>query len=153
MPKTNQSKSLGSLSNFTSTPQLDPDPDRITALEKRVATLELLLNDVMHQLDQPETQLKSKLNGKPKGNGKPKAQKSKPPTPEPKKEKPKKTPPSEILTALLKQKPHSRAEMEAETGMDTEAIRKCVTWMKKQYLIEKTTDKDGDGNSRWSLKE
>ena len=80
-------------------------------------------------------------------------QKSKPPTPEPKKEKPKKTPPSEIITALLKQKPHSRAEMEAETGMDTEAVTKCVTWMKKQDFIEKTTDKDGDGNSRWSLQE
>lgn len=66
---------------------------------------------------------------------------------------PKRTPPSEIITALLKQKPHSRSEMEAETGMDTEAVTKCVTWMKGQNLIEKTTDKDGDGNSRWSLKE
>ena len=153
MPKTKQSKSLGSLDNFATTPHFEPDADRITALEKRVATLELLLNDVMHQLDKPDTQPKSKQNGKPKENGKPKAQKSKPPTPKPKKDTPKKTPPSEILPALLKQKPHSRAEMEAETGMDTEAIRKCVIWMTKQDLIEKTTDKDGDGNSRWSLKE
>ena len=66
---------------------------------------------------------------------------------------PKRTPPSEIITALLKLKPHSRVEMEAQTGMDTEAIKKCINWMKKQDLIEKTTNKDRDGNSRWSLKE
>ena len=119
------------------------------ALEQRVATLEGLLNNVMHQLDKPDTQPKSKLNG----NGKPKAQKLKGATPKPKNAKTKKAPPSEIITALLKQKPHSRAEMEASTGMDTEVIRKCVTWMTKQDLIEKTTEKDDDGNSRWSLKE
>ena len=153
MPKTNQSKTLGNLNDFTTTPQFDPDTDRITALEKRVATLEHLLNDIMHQLDKPDTQPKSKLNRKPKGNREPRGQKSKTPTPNPKKAKTKKTPPSEIITALLKNKPHSRAEMEAETGMDTEAVTKCVTWMKKQDLIEKTTDKDRDGNSRWSLKE
>lgn len=149
MPKTNQPRTLGNLNDFATTPQLDPDTDRITALEKRVATLEMLLNDVMHQLDQPDPHPKSKLNG----NGKPKVQKSKSPTPKPKKAKTKKTPPSEIITALLKKKPHSRAEIESETGMDTEAVTKGVTWMKKQDLIEKTTDKDGDGNSRWSLKE
>ena len=154
MPKNTQSKSLRNIDNFATTPQYDPDADRITALEKRVATLELLLNDVMHQLDKPDLQPKSKLNGKPNGNGKPnknrkqaKAEKAsalkRSPTP---------TPPSEILTALLKQKPHSRAEIKAETGMDTEAVSKCITWMKKQDLIEKTTDKDGDGNSRWGLK-
>lgn len=167
MPKNKQSKSLGSLENFATrtdthietgprpseTPHFESEADRITALEKRVATLELLLNDVMHQLDTPDTQPKSKVNGKPKGNGKPKAQKSKPPTPKPKKDTPKKTPPSEILTALLKQKPHSRSEIEAATGMDTEAVRKCVIWMTNQDFIEKTTDKDGDGNSRWSLKQ
>ena len=149
MPKTNQPKTIGNLNDFATTPQSDPDTDRITALEKRVETLEMLVNDMMHQLDKSDTQPKSKLNG----NGKPKVQKSKTPTPKPKKAKPKKTPPSEILTALLKKKPHSRAEMESETGMDTEAVTKCVTWMKKQDLIEKTTDTDRDGNSQWSLKE
>ena len=150
MPKTTQSRSLGSLENFATTPHFESDEERITALEKRVATLEGLLNDVMHQIDKPDTQPKSK----PNGNGKPnknrkqaKAEKAAA------LKKPKPTPPSEILTALLKQKPHSRAEMEASTGMDTEAIRKCVTWMTKQDLIEKTTEKDDDGNSRWSLKE
>ena len=153
MTKTKQSRSLGSLQNFATTPQFESDTERITALEQRVATLEGLLNDVMHQLDEPDTQPKSKLNGKPKGNGNPKVQKSKPPTPEPKKEKPKKTPPSEILTSLLKQKPHSRSEIEAATGIDTEAVRKCVRWMTNQDLIEKTVEKDDDDNSRWSLKQ
>ena len=145
MTKTKQSKSLGSLQNFATTPQFESDTERITALEKRVATLELLLNDVMHQLDKPDRQPKAKTNGKPK------AQKSKTPTPKPKNAKPKKTPPSEIITALLKQKPHSRAEIETATGMDTEAISKCITWMKKQDFIEKTTEKDDDGNSLWRL--
>ena len=111
----------------------------------------------MHQLDKPNTQPKSKLNGneKPKGRNK-KPNKSRKQAKAEKAsalKKPKRTPPSEILTALLKKKPHSRAEIESETGMDTEAVTKCVTWMKKQDLIEKTTDKDRDGNSRWSLKE
>ena len=151
MPKTKESKSLGSLNDFATTPHFQSDTERITALEQRVATLEDLLNDVMHQLDKPDTQPKSKLNG----NGKPnknrkqaKAEKA-----AALKRSPKRTPPSEILTALLKKKPHSRAEIESEMGMDTEAVTKCVTWMKKQDLIEKITDKDRDGNSRWSLKE
>ena len=36
--------------------------------------------------------------------------------------------------------------MEAETGLDTEAVKKCVTWMSKKDFIEKTTEKDDDGN-------
>ena len=136
MPKTTQSKTLGSLENLAASPPPETETDRITALEKRVSTLEGLLNDVMHQLDKPNTQPKSKMNGKPK------AQKSKPPTPKPKKAKPKKIAPSEIIKALLKHKPQSRSEMEAETGLDTEAVKKCVTWMSKKDFIEKTTDKD-----------
>ena len=65
MPKTNQPKKIGSLNDFTTTPQFDPDTDRITALEKRVSTLEMLLNDVMHQLDKPDHQPKTKRNEKP----------------------------------------------------------------------------------------
>ena len=147
MPKTTQSKTLGSLENFASSPPPETETDRITSLEKRVSTLEGLLNDVMHQLDKPNTQPKSKMNGKPK------AQKSKPPTPKPKKAKPKKIAPSEIIKALLKHKPQSRSEMEAETGLDTEAVKKCVTWMSQKDFIEKTTEKDDDGNSRWQLKQ
>ena len=108
----------------------------LTGLSVRILQVETLLNDVMHQLDKPNTQPKSKMNGKPK------AQKSKPPTPKPKKAKPKKIAPSEIIKALLKHKPQSRSEMEAETGLDTEAVKKCVTWMSKKDFIEKTKDKD-----------
>ena len=148
MPKHNQTKSLGSLTNFQSAPPPPPETetDRITALEKRVSTLEGLLNDVMHQLDKPNTQPKSKRNGDRK------AQKSKPPTPKSKEDTPKKTPPSEIITALLKQTPHSRAEIEAETDMDTEAVKKCISWMRTKNFVEKIKEKDEEGNSRWRLK-
>ena len=148
MPKHNQSATIGPITDFVSPPSPVPESERITALENRVSTLETLLNDVMHQLDKPNTQPKSKMNGKPKDT-----QKSKPLTPKPKKAQPKKIAPSEIIKALLKHKPQSRSEMEAETGLDTEAVKKCVTWMSKKDFIEKTKDKDSEGNSRWSLKE
>ena len=128
MAKHNQRNTLGSLTDFQSAPQPTPETtdERIDRLERRILQVETLLNDVMHQLDKPNTQPKSKMNGKPK------AQKSKPPTPKPKKAKPKKIAPSEIIKALLKHKPQSRSEMEAETGLDTEAVKKCVTWMSKK---------------------
>ena len=118
----------------------------LTGLSVRILQVETLLNDVMHEIDKPNIQPKSKTNGKPK------AQKSKPPAPKPKKAQPKKIAPSEIIKALLKHKPQSRSEMEAETGLDTEAVKKCVTWMSKKDFIEKTTEKDEDGNSRWQRK-
>ena len=149
MAKHNQTKTLGSLTDFqTPPPPPVPVDERIDKLERRVLQVEALLNDVMHQLDKPNTQPKSKMNGKPKDT-----QKSKPPTPKPKKAKPKKIAPSEIIKALLKHKPQSRSEMESETGLDTEAVKKCVTWMSKKDFIEKTTEKDDDGNSRWQLKQ
>ena len=149
MTKHNQSRSLGTLIDFQSAPHIDTEtPDeRIHRLERRILQVETLLNDVMHEIDKSYIQPKSKKNGKPK------AQKSKPPTPKPKKAKPKKIAPSEIIKALLKHKPQSRSEMEAETGLDTEAVKKCVTWMSKKDFIEKTTEKDDDGNSRWQLKQ
>ena len=149
MTKHNQTKSLGPLTNFQSAPEPKPETtdERIDRLERRLLQVETLLNDVMHQLDKPHTQPKSKMNGKPKDT-----QKSKPPAPKPKKAQPKKIAPSEIIKALLKHKPQSRSEMEAETGLDTEAVKKCVTWMSKKDFIEKTTEKDEDGNSRWQRK-
>ena len=52
-------RSVGTLADVAGRRRTDPDApatesERITALEKRVATLELLLNDVMHQLDNPK---------------------------------------------------------------------------------------------------
>ena len=149
MAKHNQRNTLGSLTNFQSAPEPTPETtdERIHRLERRILQVETLLNDVMHQLDKPHTQSKSKMNEKPKDT-----QKSKPPAPKPKKAQPKKIAPSEIIKALLKHKPQSRSEMEAETGLDTESVKKCVTWMLKKDFIEKTTEKDDDGNSRWQRK-
>ena len=65
MPKHNQTARLGDLTDFAaSPPALDPDT-RITVLERRVATLEGLLNDVMQQLDRPFRE-QPRTNGKPK---------------------------------------------------------------------------------------
>ena len=52
-------RSIGTLADVAGSRATDPDEpqnesQRITALEKRVSTLELLLNDVMHQLDAPK---------------------------------------------------------------------------------------------------
>ena len=67
MSKHRQSKALGSVASFVSSdhPQETPLPPeaRIDALEKRVATLETLLNDVMIQLDKP---FKKRSTPKPK---------------------------------------------------------------------------------------
>ena len=65
MPKHNQSARLGDLTDFAAVPPSDPDA-RTTALERRVTTLEALLNDVMQQLDRPFRDQHSKQNGTPK---------------------------------------------------------------------------------------
>ena len=57
MGKHKTSASLGALNNYVSTPEHEETPDnvfeRVNKLERRVATLEGLLNDVMIQLDKP----------------------------------------------------------------------------------------------------
>ena len=100
MTKHRQTRSLGPLSNYVESPKPNPTvetPDALTEkierLERRIATLEMLLSDVMMQLDKPfknENQFasKQKQNGKhpshkkspktihpSKRNGKPRAQK------------------------------------------------------------------------------
>ena len=67
MPKHKQTASLGNLSNYT-TPSEQPPLDteaEITALKKRVYTLEFPLNDVMHQLDKA-TQARPRPKQQPK---------------------------------------------------------------------------------------
>ena len=86
MTKHNQTKSLGPLTNFQSAPEPKPETtdERIDRLERRLLQVETLLNDVMHQLDTPGTQPKSKINGKPssiKPKPKPKTVKLKQVTP------------------------------------------------------------------------
>ena len=148
---TKQTKSLGGLADIQASPPPTPETteERIDRLERRILQAETLLNDVMQQLDRPYRD-QPLFDGKTHSNGKPRQ--AKPPAPKPKKAQPKKIAPSEIIKALLKHKPQSRSEMEAETGLDTEAVKKCVTWMSKKDFIEKTTEKDDDGNSRWQRK-
>lgn len=59
---------------------------------------------------------------------------------------------SERLTDIFAEGPKSRAEVETITGLDEDAIKKCVGWMRLQNIITKdASDKDPDGNSRWGL--
>jgi len=59
---------------------------------------------------------------------------------------------SERLTDIFAEGPKSRAEVETITGLDEDAIKKCVGWMRLQNIITKdASDKDPDGNSRWCL--
>ena len=91
MGKHKTSASLGTLSNYVSTPEHEETPDnvfeRVNKLERRIATLEGLLNDVMHQIDDPVRDQnlngnKSHVKSKPKTNPKSKPkQKSKPKKP------------------------------------------------------------------------
>ena len=67
MPKHNQTKSLGSLTDFQSAIPHTPETtdERIDRLERRLIQVETLLNDVMQQLDRPFRDLHNKQNGKP----------------------------------------------------------------------------------------
>lgn len=66
--------------------------------------------------------------------------------------KSKKRPLFERLTDIFAEGPKSRAEVETITGLDEDAIKKCVNWMRLQNIITKdASDKDLDGNSRWCL--
>ena len=70
--KTKQSKALGHLNDFTVPPTPD---DRISALEKRVATLEALLAETMIALDGVNSQPRAKVKTSP-SNAKPPANKN-----------------------------------------------------------------------------
>lgn len=133
MAKQTQSKSLGSLNDFIST-EPEPENDRYTALEKRVSTLELLLNDVMHQLDQPQNEPRTKQKSTPPERNKDTGSKKRARKKD--KDKPKPTPPSEIIAELLKDRPLTAAEIESETGMDTASVEKCLNYMKRKNLVK-----------------
>ena len=93
MPKHNQTKSLGSLTDLQSAPQPIPETtdERIDRLERRVLQVETLLNDVTQQLDKP-------YRNQQHGNGKPKQAKPKQAKPNPKKVKKAHTPRTPALT-------------------------------------------------------
>lgn len=76
MSKHKQSASLGDLRNYIE-PQKQSPEERIDTLERRVKTLEMLLNDVMMQLDKPYQSKKTNA----KSNGKPESKSSSKPNP------------------------------------------------------------------------
>ena len=105
MPKHNQTKSLGTLTDFQSDIPHTPEPtdERIDRLERRLIQVETLLNDVMQQLDRPFRDLHSKQNGKP-SQAKPKP--VKPSSPKQAKQKPPTVQPTPS---------HSKADIQAVT--------------------------------------
>ena len=130
-------KSIGTLSDVSGSAAPPPENDilaRIGNLERSVLLILAEISDINARLDQAAAQPKSKA----KSNGKSKA---------------KPTPPSELVTELLKAKgAMSRAEMQQHLDLDDEAIKKCLGWMRKNQLaVKHDTEKDADGNSRWFL--
>ena len=113
-----QQRSLGTLASMTSSDErpLNPEPDniydRVDKLERRVATLEGLLNDMMHQMDKPvRDQNLRKTNGShpksKKSSGKEKTKKAvkSAPKPNPDQDDPKlnpnEAPCRDLIRALL----------------------------------------------------
>ena len=83
MPKHNQSKALGSVTDFSgspNTPKVDPLETRVANLERAVNEILFQLSDLSEQLDQP---VRNQDLGKSAAQKPPKAQKPKPPEPEP----------------------------------------------------------------------
>ena len=150
MPKHNQSRSLGSLTDFQTAPQTTPETtnERFDRLEHRLLQAETLLNDVMQQLDKPFRD--QSFKGERKNNN----DKAKPPqiTRPKRPTKPeKKSKPSEKIIALLEHSPQSRAEIERSTGFTEKSVINCIKYMIQNRIIEKTKEKDPNGNSRWTL--
>lgn len=93
MPKHNQTKSLGSLTDFQTAPQPAPETtdDRLEQIEQRLSQVEVLLSDVMQQLDKPYRETphsnrkpsQAKQKTKPVKPSSPKQAKQKPPTAQP----------------------------------------------------------------------
>ena len=80
MPKHNQSKALGALTDFSespSTPKVDPLETRVANLERAVNEILFQLADISERLDQP---VRNQDSGKGTAQ---KPQKSQPPAPEP----------------------------------------------------------------------
>ena len=83
MPKHNQSKALGAVTDFSgspSAPKVDPLEARVANLERAVNEILFQLADLSEQLDQP---VRNQDLGKGTSQKPPKPQKSQPPVPEP----------------------------------------------------------------------
>ena len=160
-------KSIGTLSDMAGDRVSDPttpmtENERLTALEKRVATLEVLLNDVMHQLDKPDTLPKAKAN--PSAST-PKKKKPKTPKPKPKKQPPQPWDTPERLqeiTALsdriLASEPRefTKAEVVSRFEVTPKLAGQALAWMVKtrkmsMHAPEPTPD-DPDPKKIFSIK-
>ena len=132
-------RSLGKLSDMQAStePETDDLKNELDALKKRVATLEMLLNDVMHQLDTPSKQPKTKPKAKTKQPKQPKTK--------PKNEK--------LAAAILEVMraegaPMTREAIASELGIKKEDTGKAfaILFSSKQVKKEKK-----DGISYWKL--
>ena len=82
MPKHNQSKALGSLTDFSgspSAPKVDPLETRVANLERAVNEILFQLADISERLDQP---VRNQASGQGTSQKPPKPQKPQPPEPE-----------------------------------------------------------------------
>ena len=133
MGKHRQSPKLGTMEDFISGKGLTPEEDlqeRVTSLERRVAVLEGLLNDVMIQLDKPK---RNQSFGDTKKSKPTKSEK----TPKPKKEKKSSDKPLHPNTESV----NSKAQQESLAKLEAEVSRV------KEYLS------DGELRTREDIRE
>ena len=116
MTKHNQSKSLGSLTDFQTAQPPTPETtdERFDRLERRLLQVETLLNDVTQQLDKPYRDQQD-FNEKPRSNGKPKQAK-------PKQANPKQAKPSKPKAKKKAPATTTPATTEEEKRADNESI-------------------------------
>ena len=135
-------KSLGMIADVSGSAYTAPsksisDTERITQLERRVATLEILLNDVMHHLDNPS---KSKPKANSKKAGKKIAHPSQPKSLRSEETLPKGFPNKEKSAALLKlisaNPDRTRGELAALSGNSKNLTRKILHSLSELGLIK-----------------
>ena len=134
---------LGDVAGSAAPPATTDIEARISNIEKTLILCLSEIADLNERLDRPA---QPKPKPKPKPNGKEKAKATEKAIAKP-------TPPSELITALLKANgPMSRAEMQEHLPLDEEQIKKCLNWMYSNNFTRKhDTEKDVAGNSRWIL--
>lgn len=138
--KTKQSRTLGHLNDFTVPPTPD---DRMSALEKRVATLEMLVNDILQQLDRVSTQPREKV--------KPPPRKSKPLARSPKQQTRAEMPAgvtAEILAAVEKAVTETQGQQRSAIAdalsMDQKLCGRALSFLCTQKKLLMQTEVDGE---------
>lgn len=154
-------RSIGRLADVVGSRRTDPDApqterERITALEKRVATLELLLNDVMHQLDHPQkTQTKTSASTPPRETKPKQPQKPKQPWDEPERLAEISALADRIL-AETRLASLTKAETVSRFGVDSKLAGQTLAWlvMKGKMSMEspEPTQDDPDPKKIFRLK-